>query len=172
LKNYGNISLLELGKQDFDWFVRQAHRETLQNISERFREKFPQLRRLEAYNKLKINLRLAIVLTENLRHAIVHNKGIVSDKGEFIKKVLKDASLHKNQKLLERHVEFIKTFFRSGEHENTIHLLEIPIDLRSPWDNHVDIFEDLSNLLMAYALVIVECLDPNSGKVDSIISSG
>jgi hypothetical protein len=63
LKNYGNISLLELNKQDFDWFVSQANPDTLKNISERFSKKFPQLKRLEAYNKLGVNLRLAIVLT-------------------------------------------------------------------------------------------------------------
>lgn len=36
LKNYGNISLLELEKQNFEWFVSQANRDTLKNILERF----------------------------------------------------------------------------------------------------------------------------------------
>lgn len=162
LKNYGNISLLELEKQNFEWFVSQANRDTLKNILERFSKKFPQLKRLEAYNKLDVNLRLAIVLTVNLRHVIVHNKGIVSDKGKFIKKVLEDSRLDKNKKLLERHTNFIETFFGSGEDKNMVHLLEIPIDPKSPWEAYVDIFENLSDLLMAYALAIVECFEANS----------
>lgn len=171
LKNYGNISLLELEKQDFDWFVNQANHQTLQDILECFSEKFPQLGRLEAYNKLDINLRLAVILIANLRHVIVHQKGIVSDKGEFIKIMLKKSRLHANKKLLERHIKFIETFFRSDADKSTVYLLEIPIDPKLPWGAHIDIFEDLSNLLMAYALVIVECLEANSGKINSIIST-
>ena len=56
----------------------------------------------------------------NLRHVIVHNKGIVSDKGKFIKKVLEDSRLDKNKKLLERHTNFIETFFGSGEDKNMV----------------------------------------------------
>jgi hypothetical protein len=171
LSDFGNISLLELEKQNFDWFVSQAKKSTPQKILNRFRYKFPQLEWLETHNNLNRNLHLAIILIENLRHVIVHQKGIVSDRGKFIQKVLRESGLQNNGKPSGRNTEFIEAFIGSGDHENVIYLLEIPTDPTFPRGTHIDIFEHLSNLLMAYALIIAECLDPNYGNANSITSS-
>ena len=132
---FGNISLLELEKKNLDWFISQAKKSTPQKILNRFRAKFPQLRRLETHNSLNVNLHLAILLIENLRHVVVHKKGIVSDRAKFIEKVLRESGLQNNGKPSARNTQFIEAFFGSGENQNAIFLLEIPTDADLPRDS-------------------------------------
>lgn len=156
LKDFGNVSLAELEEKDFTWFVHQA-KIPQREILSRYRKKFPQLVYLETQNRLNINLSLAVVLIENLRHIIVHKKGIISNRRAFIEKVLKASGLYNNGNFCLKHTEFIEKFFGSGEYENTIYLLEVPVDPAYP-DTYVDTFENLSNYLLAYAHLVMECL--------------
>ena len=85
LKDYGNISLSELGEKDYAWHVEQARKkkDKPHSILNRFRKQFPGLKAIEATNKIQVNLSLAITLIEKLRHVIVHKGGKVSSKEEF-----------------------------------------------------------------------------------------
>lgn len=151
----------ELAEKDFEWFVSLAKNN--RHIRKRFRNKYPLLKRFEIKNKLDINLQLTIDLIEQLRHHIVHTSGVVSNKEDFIKKVLKKSGLLKNGKPNIQHKEFIETFFRAGDYKNTIYLLKIPANQEASVDNYIDIFEPLSDYLMAYAHLIVECLPKSMG---------
>lgn len=160
LSDFGNISLAELDGKDFEWFVTRAKekRDIPQSILNHFRNKFPSLQQIEANNNFGINLRLAIVLIEHMRHVIVHRKGVVLDKERFVENVLKKSGLYNNGKFDIQHKEFIETFFGSDNFQNTISLLEIRTNPEIPLDTHIDIFEVLGSYLMAYALLIAECL--------------
>jgi hypothetical protein len=161
LSDFGNISLSELEEKDFEWFVSQAKekRGRPQSILNHFRNKFPQLQQIETDNKLNTNLRLAIALIEQLRHHIVHTSGVVSDKKKFVDHVLSKSGLYKKGKTDVLHNEFIETFFGTGDYRNIISLLEIQTNPEIPLDTYIDVFEDISNYLMAYAHLVAEYLN-------------
>ncbi len=55
-------------------------------------------------------------------------------------------------------MDFIQSFF--GEVDGKIHvvLLEVNLDPKSPLNLHIDVFQELSNYLMAYAHQLCLCL--------------
>ena len=76
-RHFGNISLSELSNKDFNWFRNKI--DTIRNkdsISNQFRKVFSNIEEIETKNELNINLKLTIVLIENLRHIIVHKGGM------------------------------------------------------------------------------------------------
>jgi len=159
LQDYGNITLNELKEKPLVWFEEQAKKKNKPlSIVSKFRESFPEIAALEIENGLKINLRLTIVLIEQLRHIIVHRGGTVSDKSEFIKKVLKKSGLYNNGKADEKYVSYINSYFGSPEFENTIVLLEIGFKTKIPLGMHVNVFSALSGYLMAYAHLVYEAV--------------
>ncbi|MGZ8181779.1 MAG: hypothetical protein ACXWT1_07470 [Methylobacter sp.] len=161
LNDFGNISLSELEEKNFEWFVFRAKekRDKPQSILSHFRNKFPLLQQIETNNKLNTNLKLAIALVEQLRHHIVHTSGVVSNKEQFIEKILKKSGLYNNGKFDIQHKEFIEEFFGSGDYKNTIALLEISTNPEIPLSTYLDVFECLSGYLMAYAHLVAECLN-------------
>jgi hypothetical protein len=80
LSDFGNISLPELNGKDYQWFIDQVVKKKgkPRSILNHFNSKLPQMMRVVENNKLGINLKLAIILIEKLRHQIVHAKGRVS----------------------------------------------------------------------------------------------
>jgi hypothetical protein len=160
LSDFGNISLSELDGKNFEWFANRAKekRDIPQSILNHFRAKFPHLQLIESNNNFGVNLRLAVVLIEYMRHIIVHRKGVVLDKEKFIENVLKKSGLYNNGKFDIQHKEFIETFFGSDKYQDTISLLEIKTNPEIPFDTHIDIFDVLGSYLMAYALLLAECL--------------
>lgn len=158
LHDYGNITLSEIKSKPFEWFQFQAKKKKDRpaSIINRFRESIPNLAAVEAKNGLETNLRLAITLVEFLRHIIVHKGGNVSDKDEFIKEVLQKSGLYNNGNYESSHLNLINAFFGDREYENTILLLEIPNNPEIPLDTYINVFEVLSNYLMAYAHLVQE----------------
>ncbi len=160
LGDYGNITLSELKDKELPWFIEQAKKKKNRphSIINQFRTKFNRIIRIEMDNHFNINLRLAVVLIEQLRHVIVHNGGIISDNEIFIEKTLKKAGLFNNGNYDKDDVDFVQSFL--GEVDGKIHvvLLEVNLDPKSPLNLHVDVFQELSNYLMAYAHQICLCL--------------
>ncbi|MDH5259753.1 MAG: hypothetical protein OEX07_17195 [Gammaproteobacteria bacterium] len=166
LRDYGNISLRDIKKKPFTWFEERANKKnnTPSSIINKFRESFPEIAHIEINNGLNINLHLAIVLIEHLRHVIVHKGGTVSDKNDFTERVLNKAGLYNNGNPDKNHVSFIHAHFGVGEYKNTILLLEIKTNPEVPLDTFVDIFGALSGYLMAYAHLIFESLSNTHNK--------
>jgi len=160
-RHFGNISLSELSNKDFNWFRNRVNRikdKDKDNILNQFRNKFNDIEEIEKTNKLNVNLRLTLILINNLRHIIVHNGGIVGDKAEFSKKVLKDAGLYNNGKPNKRHVIFINNYFGSEEYDNNIVLLEVRIMPEIPIDISINRLDSLTGNLMSYAFLIAQYL--------------
>ncbi len=161
-RHFGNISLSELSNKDFNWFKKQIDRiknkDSIHILLNQFRKVFTNIEEIETKNKLNINLKLTIVLIEKLRHIIVHKGGIVENKEEFIKDVLKTAGLINNGKPNEGYVKFIKNYFGSDEYENNIALLEVRILPEIPIDISINRFDSLTGKLMSYSFIIAQCL--------------
>ncbi|MCA9500818.1 MAG: hypothetical protein KC588_16615 [Nitrospira sp.] len=166
LSDYGNITLNELKEKPFSWFVDQAKkkRDRPKSIMARFRESFPEVARLEPQNGLNVNLCLAIVLIELLRHVIVHDGGVVPDKSKFMKTVLEKANLFNNGNPADKYTSFISSYFGNEKFENTVSILEVRVRSEIPFDVHVNLFDILSGYLMAYAHLIFELLEENLHK--------
>lgn len=170
LKDFGNISLTELYKKDFDWFLIQAEskRDAPQSILNQFRLKFPSIVEIEKNNALKINLKLTVILIEQLRHIIVHNRGTTFKKEKFIEIVLKKAGLFNNGKYVKENYDFIASFFGGNEYTNNIVLLEVPKTAPEfPFKIETCIFQTLSGNLLAYAHLIHESLQLHQEQINA-----
>jgi hypothetical protein len=167
LNDYGSISLEELKEKDFEWYVKQAKkkRDVPHSILNQFRKAYPDIANIETDNMLKINLKLSVVLIENLRHVIVHKGGVVTDKQKFMEDVLKKSGLYNNGKYKKEYVDRIESLFGTGEYENTVCLLEVRVKPELPIDIHVNLFDVLSGYLMAYAHLICEFMESNQKPI-------
>lgn len=160
LKDYGSISLREIGSKDFNWFEAQAikKKDSPASIINRFRESFINIKHTEEKNKLGVNLRLAITVIEFLRHVIVHRGGVVLDKSKFKERILKKCGLFNNGNVANVHSQFIERFFGRGDYEKTVILLEVPTNPQIPFDIHINVLDMLNGYLMAYIHLICESL--------------
>lgn len=153
LKDFCSITLSELEGKDYNWFLEQSKnkKDVPKSILNFFSNNFQPIKSIEQSNALKINLRLAVILIEKLRHVIVHNGGIVGNRVSFIKQVLKDAGLFNNGNYRQEYKKFIEQFFGSNSFQNHISLLEIKRNQYTVFDVHVNIFDMLSGYLLAYS---------------------
>lgn len=160
LRDFGNISLPELSNKGFIWFRSQVDKiRDIDNILNQFRKVFTDIDRIETNNKLDINLKLAIILIENLRHIIVHKGGVIEKLEDFIIKIIKKAELYNNNRPRDDHIKFIKQYFGSDEYENNITLLEVRVHFELPFDIHFHRFDSLIGYLMSYSFIVKECLE-------------
>jgi hypothetical protein len=167
LRDFGNISLSELSNKDFSWFRSQVDaikKDKHQHILNQFRKDFSDIDNIEIINKFKINLKLAIILIEQLRHRIVHVSGIVGDKDKFIELVLNKAGLYNNGRPKKEYVEFIKIYLGDKNYEHNIQLLEVGILPEIPIDIQFNRFDNLTGYLMAYSYIIAQCLQEHKKK--------
>lgn len=166
LKDYGNITLPELGKKDYIWHLEQARKkkDVPYSILNKFREQFPELKTIEAKNQLRVNLSLAIALVEKLRHVIVHKGGKVSNKEGFVKVTTEQAGLYNNGKIAQEHIDFINQYFGNKELENLITLIEIEIPTGTPVKITLSRFGNLTGYLMAYAALICDSINRRAEK--------
>ncbi len=166
LKDYGNIRLSELSEKDYSWYASQARKKsgTPQNILNLFRKNFPELESIEVKNALSTNLSLAIILIEKLRHAIVHTGGKVENKVDFIRLVTEKAGLYNNGNIAADHLNLVNLFFGENEYENLITILEISTQPEIPIDTHFSLFGKLTNYLMAYAFLLYEFVESDTGS--------
>ena len=153
LTGNGNISISDMPSKNVEGHLArtEAKREKPHAILNHFRSKLPRISRTEKSNHFDVNLRIAITLVEQLRHIIVHKRGVVSNKEKFIADVFRKLGLSEKGKAARRDREFIESFFGQGEYADTIFLLEIPTNPEIPFEVHIDIFEGLSRYLLAYA---------------------
>ena len=161
LRDYGSATLSELKMKPFEWFQTQAKlkKERPGSIINKFRSRLPSLRSLENSGQLGIDLKLALVLLEKIRHVVVHLGGQVGNREEFIKSVIKGAGVSLNGKSYESDLAFINLFFRSNDKQNTIFLLEVPTGPEVLLKSHINVFETSAGYLVAYAHILCDELN-------------
>ncbi|TAK69840.1 MAG: hypothetical protein EPO19_07075 [Betaproteobacteria bacterium] len=158
LSDYGSIRLSERNSLGFNWYIGQSHKKkgAPRSILVRFRQSFPLLQRHEVKNALGVNLALAIILVEELRHIVVHNGGKVKSKEAFIELVAKGAGFLNNGNVALENRELIEQFFGADKYENLIALLEIRVRPEWPIERYVCRFGILVNYLMSYGFLLYE----------------
>jgi len=166
LRDYGNITIPELSSKDFEWYLEKSKnkKDVPSSILNHFRANYPNLAKVETNNRLRVNLKLAIVLIAFLRHIIVHKGGIVDNRADFTKLVLTKVGLFNNGEPNPEYLSFIEQHFGGGKYENNILLLEVRIRKDIPLDFHYNVFGTLTGYLMAYASLIYENIELTSVK--------
>lgn len=157
LRDFGNISLDELYSIGFEMLLKLAKdkKGKPKSLLSPLREKIPRIKVLEKINKLNVNLWFAVNFIEKLRHHIVHTKGIVSDKNKFIDDLMKKVGLYNNGRPDQEHLELINLVLQQQDGKHFVRLLEIPLLSNGPVRSHVNVFNELSNHLLAYSHVLV-----------------
>lgn len=164
LEDFGSVKLPELNKKPYVWYLETVkkkygnrHRELLNRI----RELYPNLQTLEEKNICQVNLRVAIELIANLRHRIVHTRGIVDDLEVFVERILKNCGLWNNGKPKPELNQFIKMYIQNVAGANTIRLDERRASpTKIPIDTYYDVWNQLIGYLISYAYSISESINP------------
>ena len=164
--DYNGTPMDEVLGKDWAWHLNQAttKKGLPKSIFTTFRQKFTDMSKIEKSNKLNFDLTFAFSLISHLRHHIVHTAGKVANKEVFIKKVLDEIGRFNNGKPSAEFLGYIDYFFGSGEHENTINLLERRVHRDIPFrieNNPVDM---LCRFLLAQAFIIAENISVRQEK--------
>lgn len=136
-------------KNVFEIITGQDAPRELNKILAYFSNNYPELNRNEKTNKIEIHLKVAVLLVEKLRHAIVHDQGQIKDSDVFTSKVIKQSGVNNNR---VEHSEFIQQFILDGK----VHIVEQPIIDGFSLPRYHDVFRYLVSYLIAYAYLTKE----------------
>ena len=164
LEDFGRAKLPDLDDKPFEWYldkVRNKYRLKHRDLLTRIRSLYPELKPVEEENIYNVQVRVAVKLIENLRHQIVHTRGIVTNLNDFVKHVLERSGLWNNGKPRPGLVQFIEKFFQHDSATYSISLSERrTAPPGSPLDAYVDVWDELVTYLIAYAYSICNCVSP------------
>lgn len=116
-----------------------------------FSENFPEFKKHESDNPLGIHLRIAVNLVEKMRHAIVHEQGVVLDVNKFSDKIIKDSGINNDKAY---HKEFASQFIV----KNKVFIIEVPANYDARLKRfgvYHDQYRCLVSFLIAYAYLVV-----------------
>ena len=164
LEDFGRAKLSELDDKSFDWYldrVRHKYRLRHRDLLTRIRDVYPELKSVEENNIYNVHVRVAVELIENLRHRIVHTRGIVRDRDDFVKNILEKSGLWNNGRPKPGLKQFVEWFLQHNAGTYTVSLSERrTAPLGSPIDSYIDVWDELMTYLMAYAYSICSCVCP------------
>ena len=164
LEDFGRVKLPELDERSFEWYLHTVRRKyglKHNELLNRIRDLYPDLRSVEEKNICHVNLRVAIELIANLRHRIVHSRGNVNDLDAFVKQILMNCGLWNNGNPNPELRQFIEMFIHNHSEESIVFLSErraAPSEI--PLDIYYDKWGYLIEYLIAYAYSIAACVEP------------
>ncbi|HCS63917.1 MAG TPA: hypothetical protein DIW64_07395 [Cellvibrio sp.] len=123
----------------------------LKKILSYFSNNYDSLKKNEETNAFEVNLKIAVLLVEKLRHAIVHNQGKIEDLEIFTNKVINDSGINNNR---DEHELFISQFFI----ENRVTLLESPIADGLLLQRYHNVYRHVASYLLSYAYLVNEVI--------------
>lgn len=171
LEDFGRVKLPELDDKPYDWYlntVRRKYKLNQRDILTRIRQLYPELKSAEERNIYNVHIRVAIELIENLRHRIVHTRGIVDDLDQFVTQILQKCGLWNNGNPKPSLRDFIRDYFYWESGTYTVWLSErraAPPQI--PLDVYYDVWNELITYLISYAYSICNCVDPTLIADDS-----
>lgn len=175
LEDFGRIKLSELDDKRYDWYlntVRRKYKLNHRDILTRIRQLYPELKSVEENNIYNVHVRVAIELIENLRHKIVHTRGIVDDLDKFVIRILEKCGLWNNGNPKPGLRNFIRDYFF---HESGTYKVWLNERRAAPpgvaLDVYHDVWDELIAYLISYAYVICNCVDPTPISDDGPQSS-
>lgn len=166
LAEFGNILHAELSCQPFSWYLEAVKRKFAQDpkaILARLRSIYPGLAASEARAKpMDRNLRLHVELIANLRHKIVHARGVISDRNGFVEQVLTKCGLWNNGRPKVEHRAAVEAYLSPNADDCFVTLIEVdaplppgaPPEARRMLNPHFDICGWLISDLIADAVLI------------------
>lgn len=168
LRDFGVLTFDELASVTFDKLLEQAKSKKgkPQSLLLPLREKLQRIRDLETRNCLNANLWFKINFIEKLRHHIVHTRGAVADKKQFAKDLLSKMGLYNCGKPEKEYLALIDAYVQpDGDGDaHVVRLLNVPLPAEGPFAVHLDLFNDLSDGLLAYAHLLTTCFAPVESK--------
>lgn len=156
LRDYGTKRAGDLASLSFEWLFEQARgkKDKPYSLLNPLRTKIDRIQRVESTNMLNVNLWFMLHLIEKLRHHIVHTGGDIESREEFVGSLLQKCGLFNNGKPDSVYVDWIDEFVRPVGNHHAVHLLERSLGDIGPIKRHINVFEELSNMLLAYAHLI------------------
>jgi hypothetical protein len=153
-KNTQYCWLIASAFESFEKFLKFVH-EKLTSTKERdlkkilsyFSNNYIFLKKNEETNEFGVNLKIAVLLVEKLRHVIVHNQGVTEDLELFTNKVINDSGINNNR---NEHELFIKQFFI----DNRVVLLESPIEDDCLLQRYHNVYRHVTSYLLSYAYLV------------------
>lgn len=105
-----------------------------------------------------LNLKTEVILIEKLRHLIIHNSGLTSNKDKFIHTVMKESGILNNGNIDNNIYKYIENIFGRSKYDKLILLLDriLDVDKGIPIDITINIFENLVHSLVFAVHVICE----------------
>ncbi|AWY01577.1 hypothetical protein A8139_17610 [Marinomonas primoryensis] len=141
----------ELKKKDFSWFEFEAQSTEIKfkDIINKFKKNLP-MKSLEN-NILNISYDFEIKVIEQMRHIIVHKKGVVDNKVRFKNKVLKELGVSEKSDKADEFFKQINLYFGKKDcnkncNKNCIFLLEFYKNKHK----YIDVLGELRQSLMSY----------------------
>ena len=173
LEDFGRAKLPDLDNKPFEWYLDKVKRKyhlKHRDLLTRIRSLYPELKPVEEKNIYNVQVRVAVELIENLRHQVVHTRGVVTNLDDFIKHILERSGLWNNGKPRSGLVQFIRKFFQNESGKYSVSLSERrTAPPGSPLDSYVDVWDELVTYLIAYAYSICNCVShppPENGTAD------
>ncbi len=162
LGEFGNIQYSELASMPFSWYVDAVKRKFASDpkrILSRLRDLYPSLAEKEVRNHLNRNMQLMIELIAKLRHKIVHSRGNISDRNEFVMHVLTSCGLWNNGNPKVEHRSQVEQYLLTDNGQCYISVIEVaaplprnaPPEARNFLNPHFDIVGSLISDLVAEA---------------------
>lgn len=152
LRDFGDIQLDEVQSKDYQWFLEQARakRDAPLSMLRQFRKVLPRMASVEPDNRYNCDLRVAVTLVGQMRHQIVHAKGVILDKKAFAEKMIR--KLGYSGAGMAPHLEFIEQTLLVSSEDGAIYLMNVPApDSTPPFRFHYDILNELVRYLLIYA---------------------
>ena len=151
LRDFGDIQLTEVRKQNFQWYLERSREKKGAPLSmlRQFKKTLPRMANLELSNRINCDFLVAVMLIGQMRHCIVHTRGIIPDKATFAAELLR--KLGHSGAGMTKHLKFIDETLLVGE-EGAIQLLTATVpDSTSPIQFHDYLFDDMVRYLLMYA---------------------
>lgn len=166
LRDFGTLTFDELTSVTFDKLLELAKSKQgkPQTLLHPLREKLPRMKILETRNHLDVNLWFKINFIEKLRHHIVHTRGVVADKQQLTKDLLSKMGIYNNGKPEKEYLELIDAYVRPDGDAHVVRLLNVELSANGPFAMHLDMFDSLSDGLLAYAHLLTTCFSPVESK--------
>ncbi len=152
---FGDISRNELKIKDLKWFENcvEDDRKKPESIYKNFRKKMPLIELFEKNNPQKIDYKFKILLISQLRHRIVHTKGIISDIDKFTRDILKPFSQEK-QDTKQKYKDDIFYFLREEDLKYHVWLLDYNYNEEKSSDIQYARLQEFLTELSAYATLL------------------
>lgn len=152
LRDFGSIQWDDARSMNFDWYLSQARqkKDAPLGAMRQFRKVLPRMASVEPDNRLGGDLQVLVMLVAQMRHQIVHARGIIKDKARFLTDLLK--KLGYTGAGADPHLAYLDEWLLINQEDGAIWLLDVIDSQPSPLVSiYTDNFTKIIRSLLVYA---------------------